>query len=355
MTLPRAAAARAARRIRDWVGVTATTSHRQDGLPIATIVDTAVASMNLGDQIIMEAVDHQLAPLLEGAFVHRVASHEVMRSSGRRLVDSSDIAIVGGTNLVGAGMLLERVWKVSPADALARRRFVLMGVGWKNRPRATDAASRWLLRRILSRDRLHSVRDGYTRAQLADLGIDNAVDTGCPTLWDLSEKHCEAIPRGKAPAVVVTLNRQLDPPGFGRRLAAYCATVYDRVFFWPQSPADHRYQAEMPARIEAVPPSLAAYDELLWGLQGDLDYVGTRLHGGIRALQAGRRALIAEVDHRTSEMAKSCRLPTVDAADWDGLTGMVEGAIATRVRLDVVAIQRFKDSTREAVAEAAAR
>ena len=47
----------------------------------------------------------------------------------------------------------------------------------------------------------------------------------------------------------------------------------------------------------------------------DVDYIGTRLHAGIRALQNQKRTLILSVDNRATEMGKDFNLPVVSRKD----------------------------------------
>jgi len=51
-----------------------------------TVLDTAVASLNLGDQIIMEAVDRELEGILPSSFLYRVATHEIMGARSRKVL-----------------------------------------------------------------------------------------------------------------------------------------------------------------------------------------------------------------------------------------------------------------------------
>lgn len=44
----------------------------------------------------------------------------------------------------------------------------------------------------------------------------------------------------------------------------------------------------------------------------DIDFVGTRLHGGIRALQKKKRSLIIAVDNRAIELGADTGLPVID-------------------------------------------
>jgi hypothetical protein len=46
-----------------------------------------------------------------------------------------------------------------------------------------------------------------------------------------------------------------------------------------------------------------------------LDYVGTRLHGGIRCLKAGARCLIRKIDNRARTIAQAPPIPALPSSD----------------------------------------
>lgn len=78
-------------------------------------------------------------------------------------------------------------------------------------------------------------------------GIQNNINTACPTMWGLTPEYEQV-----------------------QRLG-----IADKV--------------------KLVSQTFKAYDELL---KHNVDYVETRLHGGIRALNAGETSLIIAVDNR---------------------------------------------------------
>jgi polysaccharide pyruvyl transferase WcaK-like protein len=307
------------------------------------LLDTSQASTNLGDHIIMEAVRDELRPLFADSMVFAITSHDWMGSHSRGLVHDCDWAISGGTSLLSSRMWYRPSWKVSPLDALARLDIVLMGAGWHQYQRYTDPYSKWLLRRVLSRTRLHSVRDGYTLAMLASIGIRNAVNTGCPTLWKLTPELCDRIPRGKARAVVTTVNSYggLQAPDQDRRILAILADRYREVYLWIQTHTDFEYARSLSDRLRFIDPSVAALDAVL-NSSLDVDYVGIRLHAGIRALQRGRRSIIVAIDNRAREMSRDFGLPTVGRTEFDELGQMIDGQLATRLRLPWAEIERWK-------------
>jgi polysaccharide pyruvyl transferase WcaK-like protein len=312
-------------------------------VPTIALLDTAAGSTNLGDEIIMDSVRPQIADLFPGAMVLTIASHEPMSRRNRRFARQSTWTIAGGTSLLSSRMWFRSSWRVSPIDPLAGLDVTLLGAGWHQYQRAPGPYSRRLLRGVLRRDGLHSVRDEYTRRMLSSIGIDNAVNTGCPTLWGLSPTHCARVPRTKAKAVVATINsyRGLKDPAADRRLLQVLKGRYERVFVWIQTHTDYEYARSLHDGLDYVNPSVAALDALL-ASDLDLDYVGTRLHAGIRALQGGRRSIIVEIDNRAREMGADFGLPTVGRTEFEQLERMIEDGVQLNVRLPQAEIDLWK-------------
>ena len=75
---------------------------------------------------------------------------------------------------------------------------------------------------------------------------------------------------------------------------------------------------------------------------GNIDYVGTRLHAGIHALNHGIRSIIVEVDNRSAEIAKDTNLPVIKRdAITSGLKKMIESEWPTQITIDSAAISKF--------------
>lgn len=306
-----------------------------------TILDTATASTNLGDQIIMDAVRHHLGTLFADDFAYSVASHEYMGAKSRGLVRGSDFAIASGTNLLSGRMWFRAPWKLGLRDAFAVNNVILMGCGWYQYQRGADIFSSWLLRRVLSARHLHAVRDSYSLQGLAKMGITNVVNTACPTLWDLSPEITGRLPKSIAREVVTTVNTYIRNVEADRKLLQILAQRYDRVHLWVQTHQDWDYAQGLLPGIVPLAPSLAAFDRMLEE-HPSLDYVGNRLHGGIRALQRGRRAIIVEVDNRATEMGRDFGLPTVARTDFGRMEGMIANPFPIAVSPPVEAIARWR-------------
>jgi polysaccharide pyruvyl transferase WcaK-like protein len=309
-----------------------------------TILDTAAASTNLGDCVIMEAVRHEIAGLFPNSAVFAVTSHEWMGPHSRRLIRQADWAIAGGTSLLSSRMWFRSNWRVKPIDALSHLNVVLMGAGWYQYQGAPDPYSRWMLRSLLDRTAIHSVRDSYTLKKLASLGITNAVNTGCPTLWPLIPAHCARLPKQKAGSVLTTLNSypKLYNQDADRRMLQTLRRHYRDVYFWIQTYTDFEYARSLDPALLFVNPNLGALDAAL-SSNIEIDYVGNRLHAGIRALQQGRRAIIVEIDNRAREMGRDFGLPTVARTDFDRLEHMIKGPLEISLSLPNREINIWKD------------
>lgn len=310
-----------------------------------TLLDTATASTNLGDQIIMEAVRREIDDICSDAFQYSVVSHEWMGSRSRSLIGRSDLSIVGGSNLLSSRMWFKPLWKITPLQAMRQGEIVLMGCGWYQDQYPADIYSRWLFKRVLSKRYLHSVRDSQALRMLTGAGVKNVINTGCPTLWTLSPEKCAALPRTKAGSVVTTLNTYIVNPAADRQLLQTLRQHYSRVFFWTQTKEDYDYARQLDPDLIFLPPSLSALDQLLES-EPDLDYVGNRLHAGIRAMQKGRRTVIVEIDNRARAMSEDFGVPTVAREDTERLTAMIAKPFQTKINLPTEAIARWRAQLR---------
>jgi len=310
-----------------------------------TLLDTSIATDNLGDEIIMDAVQQVVSEVLPRANVYRVATHEYMSWVSRRLLRKSTLAIVGGTNLLSSSMGRFSLWKVMPWDVPSLNRAILLGAGWRSYMGEMDAYTRWMLKRILCSNSIHSVRDTYSKKKLASLDK-KVCDTGCPTMWPLIPSHCKAIPHRRADEVVTTLTYYLPNPQRDHAFLNLLKRSYRKVYFWSQQSEDQAYldSLKVPG-ITSIYPTVGSYNALLDS--HPIDFVGTRLHGGIRALQKGRRSLILAVDNRATEIAQSCNLPVAPREATEEIEAWIFGEAPTSVRLPFEAIADWKAQFRE--------
>ena len=276
------------------------------------VLNTSIASENAGDSIIMEAAARQVAESLPLSFKIQLTTHEKLSRASLRLQRKIAFNIACGTNLLHSHMEIVKQWNVGLVTSWFLKPVVLLGVGWRGHAsRKTTPYTKLLLRSLLSREHFHSVRDSYSEGRLRELGFTNVINTACPTMWGLTPEHSADIPVEKGEDVVLTLTDYSPEPQKDRDLLDLLKRLYRRVYFWRQGTGDCAYLASFarPGEVEILPSSLQAYDDLLADRSISLDFVGTRLHGGIRALQHKRRTLIIGVDHRARDKAVDFQLP----------------------------------------------
>lgn len=307
------------------------------------LFNPALTSTNLGDYIIADSVKTHIRDIFPEVRIVEASTHTYLTRHIRKIAGDSQFSFVGGSNLLSPTMLKYRSWKLRLRDVALMRDQILMGPGWGNYSDQTDLLSRFVYRNVLSRHRLHSVRDSYTRAKLVGIGVKNVVNTGCPTLWSLTPEFCRQIPAEKSDTAVVTLTDYHRDLNADRFFLEKMVRLYPEVWFWPQGFYDLDYfhevcSAELKARIRLVPSTLDAYDEFLANTQ--CDYVGTRLHGGIRALHHQRRALIISIDNRAREMGRDFRLNVIERSR---LSSELESTVNQDMRADVRINQRNID------------
>jgi polysaccharide pyruvyl transferase WcaK-like protein len=305
-----------------------------------TVFDTSICSSNLGDQVIMDAVEKILNSLFQGDFLIKVQTHDVIGKSSYKCIQNSDYTIVGGTNLLSSNMNSYNQWKISLFDSFFIKNMILMGVGWWQYQKKPNLYTQLLCHRVLHKEYLHSVRDNYTKKQLELLGFKNVVNTACPTMWSLTEDHCADIPRRKTDSVLVTFTEYNQNKEFDFKLIEILKENYKSIYFWIQQPKDydHMYSIYGDNAIY-VNPSLQALDEVL---NLDVDYIGTRLHAGVRALQSKKRSLILAVDNRAIEISKDTNLPVVARDDFEGIKKWINSAYATQIQLPWDSINQWK-------------
>ncbi len=308
-----------------------------------TLFDTSIATNNLGDEIIMDAVERIVREIVPDAYLFRVPTHDVISSASWKLVASSRLGVVGGTNLLKSRMNHRPLWRLRLPDAFNLRGLVLLGVGYQGYDEEMPSAyTRWLLRRILHPGAVHSLRDAYTQRKLAPLGL-RAVNTSCPTLWELDEARCAKVAAVRARAAVALLTHYNPRPESDRGMIELLLRSYDKVHFWPQQFEDRAYLDSLGNfGLRMIPPSVADFTALLDA--EPVDVVGSRLHGGIRALQRGRRAQIMTIDNRAREIARDTGLPVLERDDLEGLARWIENPAPLKLELPKAAIAEWRES-----------
>lgn len=275
------------------------------------LFDTALYTKNCGDQIIMENCMKQLDEIINIEHAIHISTHCVPNTID---ISDSQRKIVCGTNILSCNMRKYGLWKL-PKNLKGFTNITLMGVGFDSDNMKYDLYTRLLFKYMFTKTGYHSVRDSFSEKCLKKMGISNVINTGCPTMWNLTKNHCLKIPHKKASKVVCTITDYLRDPINDKKMIQILHKNYETVYLWLQGASDLEYLKELDyeEHVILIPHSLDEYDKILQ--QSDLDYVGTRLHAGIRSLTAGHRTIIVNVDNRARNISKDTNLKIIERAD----------------------------------------
>lgn len=303
-----------------------------------TLFDTGTASENLGDLVIMDYCEKQLRGVFPKAMFYRIPTHLDLWRDGWSIANTSQIRFVCGTNLLKNHMLsrVNRQWRIGPVAGYKLKPVCLMGIGWNNyEDSQVDIYTKKLYKKLFSGEYIHSVRDKYTISMLNSLGINNVIYTACPTMWNLTPEHCSEVPKGKSKNVLTTLTDYRKNPDKDRQLLDIIFRNYDNVYMWIQSLGDLDYVKSLRdcSNIKFIMPSLEELDSLLDSSES-IDYIGTRLHCGIRALNHKRRSIIIGVDNRAAEISKDTGLLVLDRSNiGEELEKLIHSEVNTKIAL----------------------
>lgn len=320
-----------------------------------TLLDTSVGTTNLGDEIIMRCFREEMRTFLEKYFVLTAPTHlrsfSVMQNVGRLPDSAGEIAnskykFVCGTNLLSPNLLhRSNQWDLSLLTCKPFRNSVLVGVGGSAflNSGLSRAYTRAIYQKVLSKEHIHSVRTEQAKESLNKLGF-KALNTGCLTLWKLNPDFCSDIHRRKGEVAVVSLTDYNRDPQRDRMLIDIARNNYETVFFMPQGIYDRDYLLSIYTEggINQLPPCVDSYEELL-NSDIEIDYIGTRFHGGVFAMRHKARCIIITLDERMTAMQSSVANNCIPRSKLDTeLEEKINSEFDTKVNVDFSAIEEWK-------------
>lgn len=282
------------------------------------LLDTSVATQNIGDEIINDSIRMNWTELYERNYICKFPTHTPPYSWWQQLLVprkldllvNSDYKFLCGTNALYTNMMRPLPqWNIYPWNASFFKNTILLGVGAGINSKSVNLYTKLLYNKVLNKNYIHSTRDEFTKKMLENMGY-KALNTGCPTLWGFTDEFCKKIPTEKNKKVLFTLTGYQPDFENDKLMIEILCNNYEEIYFWPQTPTDYDYLRKLgDFDVKIVTANLYAYDKIL-SLNG-IDYVGNRLHGGIRALQHACRSLIIAIDYRAENMSKQYRLPVI--------------------------------------------
>lgn len=311
--------------------------------------NTAIGSLNMGDYIINESIDKELKTIYEKNFVVNYPTHTPVatfyqcskKNDLMKYCNSAKLKFVAGTNLLSNDMIKRwQNWNVNIFNYKPYKNSILVGCGLGGKFTKANLYTKILYKKVLSKDYIHSTRDEKAKLFLEAMGF-KAINTGCPTLWSLTKELCNDIPQNKTSKVIFTLTDYCKNPEKDQQLINILNNNYKELYFWIQGSGDFDYIHTFKNidKIKIV-YSLGEYDELL--NNGDIDYVGTRLHAGIFAMQHKVRSIIIAIDNRTRDMKETYHLITVERDEIENLDTLINSSFKTDINLDEDKIKTWK-------------
>ncbi len=309
------------------------------------VFNTSTNTDNLGDFIIMNYCNKVLYELFGERKYIDISTHRIPSTDDEKMIRGTKYKFVCGTNILTSH--IEQWWNwrlpIGLRGKLPYRNVILLGVGWGTYQDECSDYSKLIYRSLLNPSVMHSVRDQYTEEKLKAAGIKNVINTGCPTMWNLTSEFCSKIPRKKASDVITTITDYRRNIDCDNLMLEILARNYRKVYLWIQGKKDEEYLAMLkkPSNLIVIPRNLKLYEDRL--NRGNVDYVGTRLHAGIFALNHKIRSIIIAVDNRAIEIAKDTNMPIILRDNIsEMLENMIQDTFNTEIMINKGNIEFFK-------------
>lgn len=311
-------------------------------------------SINLGDLIIGAKVRGVIQEIFPDAALTEFSTHSSPTLSEMDCIQKGDLILVGGTNLLSSSVQEYNQWKLGETPHIYLTppldNVVLCGTGWWQYQGPPDTVSRYFYRRLLSSNIPHSVRDSYTAAKMREMGIDNVINTSCPTLWDL-DGYVNIKTSTHKKCLTCFTDYRPDQEANNTLLEILLAYYPEGITIFPQGDHDIRDVKNLDifkrnqGKIELLPHDISLFFKRV--ARKDADYIGTRLHAGAYCMANGLDSLILGVDNRSLEISKDINLPVVQRSDFQSLKRWLDRErIFDPVRLPLSNIKEWKDALR---------
>jgi len=313
-------------------------------------------SSNLGDVIIFDAVINALNDIFEEYILIRVSTHINPSRENLRKLSKCDYIFIGGTNLLSSNIQEYNQWEFELKKIISflfpLKNITLLGVGWWQYQDLPTEFTKARYKNILKSKFIHSVRDSYTKNMLVQCGVSNVLNTTCPTLWGLNDIDLNRsnLQINKCVFTLTDYNKSLE---LDESLIEMILNYFtEDIYFFAQGLFDKEYLSSLPIykkninRIHIL-EQLNVYNELL---RDDVVYIGTRLHGGARAIQMNKESIVLQVDNRTTEISNDTNFPSVKRTDLLTVSKWIEGDnIFSPMKIDLNSVNIWKKQFCESV------
>ncbi|HUR65276.1 MAG TPA: polysaccharide pyruvyl transferase family protein [Chitinophagaceae bacterium] len=290
-------------------------------------------SDNIGDVIIFEAIHSILTKLFPQSEIIRVSLHQDLKRKEKDLVKNARYAFVGGSNILTSD--IRNFPRLTPVKTKGFyfypgfKNVIYMGAGWCAYQKKIDWATRIYYRNIMHKNIYHSIRDDYSLHMLNEIGCRNTLFTSCPSTWELKTAYKNIFQHELNKVLLMFTYYYADRESDNEVIEIILETGTAEIFFFPQCREDTAYLKSLPsykdnsAKFRIMSHSLEELHQLVSSVK--LNYIGTRLHGGIKCMSLENPAAVIAVDNRATELGKSINLNAVKRKELKGLRKWVNG------------------------------
>ncbi len=312
--------------------------------------NTSYGTRNIGDYIIVDSIFRELSFIFKNRFILNLPTHTpvalprqtISFSPLGKICAKTELKFIDGTNIIKKSLFRPWPdWNISIFTKKPYKNAILVGAGLGGDFTKVGPYTKYIYKSILSKKYAHSTRDEKTKLFLESLGL-KAINTGCATMWGLDPKHCNDIKEEKSNEVVFTITDYHKDQKQDSEMITILQKNYKKLYFFAQGIGDLEYLRQLTTdeNIEVI-YNLEQYRELLESK--DIDYVGTRLHAGLYALQKYIRTIIIVIDNRARDINRDYNLPSIERNNISQLEQLINSKIKTRIKINTSKINRWKN------------
>lgn len=309
------------------------------------------SSINLGDVIIYESVFKYLKELFPDKDIIRISTHSFLEKKHFSILKQKNLKFFSGTNALSSNVREYHQWKLSKKKFFFLspkvKDVILMGVGWWQYQGSPTLATKYFYNNVLSKTYIHSVRDAYTRNKVISMGFRDTINTSCPTTWELNGRNVNRKNRSVNNCLFMITDYKQNSVFDNELIKIIIEHYTGEIFFFPQGTLDIDYINSLEIykanknKIKILNRTVEEFKNCI--SQSSLNYIGTRLHGGIKCLQYNHDSLIISVDNRAKEIGKDINLPVVERGNHSLLKKWLAGEkIFPEIKLPVEDIKKWK-------------
>lgn len=262
---------------------------------------------NMGDLIIMNYIIDNISEIFPYSLLTTHSSKDKLFIDDYLKIMFSSYTFFGGSNFLTSKMDVYKQFNYSFNKSMFIKNVILMGVGWWQYQDEPNEYTISLLSKFMCKKYLHSVRDDYTKDMLNSVGFNNVINTSCPTIWRLGGRKKVF----KKKDALFTLTDYNKDHFNDKRMIKELAQNYRKLYFYPQGYGDLQYLNSIghECKVYILSRDMNSLNNLL--CKNEVDYVGTRLHCGVHALNYGVRSLVVGIDNRAIEISNETNLPVI--------------------------------------------